>query len=956
MSFKLIWPRMTMMNVSSYQPLQHSVLNERLSSMEASVSDDFGRCLGIRREMKAVRGPSHRKTHVILWSWSVVSYLCVYVLSLSSANATPALDADQSWGRGAHLSLINPALTIDPTSSLNLSYDLNTPSLDAIQELGTSGAGLDLGHEVHLGWSIPKRYALTLGFSHQPLWSSRQQSLKANRWWSLSQALKVGRLNIGLTLLKAPDEKLLWISGMTVAITPWLITSLTMQDLSDTAITDGELALGVGIKPTSATQLGVTLTPAKGGGALDLRGQWTLWRGLALELGWVGIEGSGYESGRATTWGLLRSPSIRTTGVTTTQQSSLWRFGLSWRGPWGWRAESAASRHSSAQVALRLRSRTPTDYHSPRRNRVFIVNASNPQELSSSPQVMSTSFSSSPFLNILRNLDAIQRQSPDEVEAVVIVLGGQVGWAQAEELREAINALRVSNHLVFAYLPRVNLKNYLIAASCDAIWVSPTAEVALHGLLVERFYLREIFDRLEVTPEVVTAGEYKSAPEVFTRRAPSPEAEEVDQRLLDARFATLVNGVAYRAQQQAWSQEPSPALTRGKRLIALRKLRENEPPTAKERARAISWLKEGPYSAASALKRGLVDRIVSPVDLETTLSKSFPHAKLTAARLPVPTVDWAPDPQIAVIHAIGQIGAGIKAPGKREPMISAARYLPLIKRAMFDPWIRGVVLRVDSPGGVITDADLLWVELRKLAQRKPLAVSMGNVAASGGYYIAAPAHKIFASQSTITGSIGVFVGKLDLSGFLERWGIQVHRMKRGEGGEVQSFLTPWSEQTQSRVKREIEQVYQLFLKRITTARSALSHEQLLPLAGGRVWTGEEALERDLIDVEGGLLDAIKWVTAEARLTHRKHRLISLTPRERSLLSVALGALGLSTFTSAMSSEVAFDIDTLLETQHALFTAHGVLELIIREIPSATRAAVQLMLLAPQQPLALDPRF
>ena len=948
-----------MMNTASYHHLQDSKLSRSIPVSDVSVSGEVSRFTSRKRQHIEMKSEPQIKTWQMLW---ILSGLALMVTMPCEVHATPALDADQNWGRGAHLSLINPALTIESVSSWGLSYDLSLPPLELLKDTGSSAsADARWGHEVHLGWSIPKRYALTLGFAQQPRGGGSSQGVQAMGWWSISQALQVDALSMGFSFVHTPDKRLLWISGVSAALTPWLTTSLTLQDLGDLETDDGEISIGFGLKPTSSTQLGVTFTPAQGGGALDLRGQWSVWRGLALELGWFGSEGSGYYAGRASSWGLMRAPQVWTRGSMDPGPTSLWRFGLSWRGPWGWRLESAASQQSSAQASIRWRDRTPTLHQSPTRSRVLIVNASNPQELTVSPRVLGASRTSSPFLKTLRILASIAEQPSEEVEAVVVVLGGQPGWAQAEELREAINELRVRNHLVFAYLPRVNLKSYLIAASCDAIWVSPTAEIALHGLLVERFYLREIFERLEVTPEVVTAGEYKSAPEIFTRRGPSPEAEEVDQRLLDARFTTLVTGVAYRAQQQAWSQEPSPALTRGKRLIALRRLKENEPPTAKERARAISWLKEGPYSAASALKRGLVDRIVSPVELEVALGKSFPRAQLVAARLPILEPGWTPHPQIAVIHAIGQIGAGLSAPGKREPKINATRYLPLIKRAIFDPKIRGVVLRIDSPGGVITDADLLWVELVKLAKRKPLAVSMGNVAASGGYYIAAPAHKIFASQSTLTGSIGVFAGKLDLSGFLERWGIQIQRMERGEGGEVQSFLTPWSTQTQSRVKREIEQVYDLFLRRITTARSALNREQLLPIAGGRVWTGEEALERDLIDVEGGLLDAIKWVTAEAELAHREHRVISLTPRERSLLSLALGALGLA---SGSDRRLGIDLNTLEASstlnskviEGAHLASGQLIDLIIQELPSAARAATQFMLMSPLRPLALDPRL
>ena len=173
-----------------------------------------------------------------------------------------------------------------------------------------------------------------------------------------------------------------------------------------------------------------------------------------------------------------------------------------------------------------------------------------------------------------------------------------------------------------------------------------------------------------------------------------------------------------------------------------------------------------------------------------------------------------------------------------------------------DSKVKAVVLRVESPGGSITAADAMWRSLVRLAAVKPLIVSMGDVAASGGYYVAAPGRLIFASPETITGSIGVFYGKFDLSGLYEGLGVHKELYLRGARSAVMSDVHPWSDKERATVQKNVDALYELFLERVASGRQHLSKKQVRPLAGGRVWTGNQAQSCGLVDRHGGFLEAI----------------------------------------------------------------------------------------------------
>ncbi len=877
-----------------------------------------------------------------LWPALVQSFLLAYICAYSlPASATPPIDADALWGQGAQLSLVNPAHLSPNYGRFNVNYDLLIPELNQILDpQNPNSASPSWGHEFSLGVNLGQRYTLAssyLSLPYQTQESSTSIFDSRLKLWSLAQAFKLSdRLSIGLSYLNHSDQK--WLGGISYGLSSWLLASATLGGLDQKALQHGLLSFGLGLKPSERFSLGIQARPFTGGGRLELSSQIRLWRGLHVELVAQANQGTPTEN---LTNPLLIYQNISPYNPANDQLS--FRFALAWRGLSTWRIESGTNPQTPARLSLRFESQSSPQFKLNSTKKLIMLNARDSRELSYKSSLFSSAQAHSPFFNTLRKLEEIQADPAAQV--VFLLLGGPMAYAQAEELSASIKALRLKGLIVYAYLPQANLANYLVAASCDIIWASPTVELAITGLLSERMYFKNLLDRLNIVPEVITVGDYKSAPEIFLRSEPSKEAAEVDANLLDARFANLITMLAQRAQQQRWAKEPSPSMSKGKRLIALRKLKDKEPLSREDKALAITWLNEGPYGAKHAYDKGLIDKVVSPSELEERIKKTHPNLKLEFKELYQPAKTWAPRPQIAVIHASGEIGSGLGL-GKSDTGITASAYVPLIKRLTYDPLVKGAVLRIDSPGGAVSDADAIWQALKDFAKRKPLAVSMGSVAASGGYYIAAPGHMIFANANTLTGSIGVFAGKVDLSNLLENYGINIHRQSRGNAIS-RSLFSPWSDQAKQSLQKELDSIYDLFLTRISSVRKSLDREKLLPLAAGRVWTGEEAKVNGLVDVQGGLVDALKWVSVEADLAHQDYEIRSYAPPKNALINQVLGALGLSSQTTV---SIASNRSDFTQPSSQLWWA------LFSELPLSIRFILQNMMLSPNQALAIDPRL
>lgn len=433
-----------------------------------------------------------------------------------------------------------------------------------------------------------------------------------------------------------------------------------------------------------------------------------------------------------------------------------------------------------------------------------------------------------PFLDLLRDLQAAAHD--DDIQAVLLGLTDlDAGWGQAEELRRAITAVRATGKLVYAYIPVVNTKGYFVASAADKIFTAPAGGLLLTGIRADFLYLGNLFSRLGVRAQFVAIGDYKTAPETFTREGPSDAAREMENWLLDDLYGRLVAAMA---------------VSRGKSSEAFAKL-----------------IDAGPYTAEAALKVGLVDGVLHYDEFEGVFRQTLgasPRFIDASTAFERREGRWGKPARVAVLYVVGTITDGESVSNLLTGSVStgADTFVQSVRAIREDHSVAGVVLRIDSPGGSVTASDVMWRELRLLAAEKPMVVSMGDVAASGGYYVAAIGAPIFATPETITGSIGIFTGKFDLSGLFGLLGVHREGFERGAHAGLLSEMKPWSDSELAVVQEGMETLYQLFLRRIVESRPTLTTEAVDAVGRGRVFTGGQAMVKNLVDVDGGLLDAI----------------------------------------------------------------------------------------------------
>jgi protease-4 len=464
------------------------------------------------------------------------------------------------------------------------------------------------------------------------------------------------------------------------------------------------------------------------------------------------------------------------------------------------------------------------------------------------------------FVSALRSL-----RRDRSVAAVLLRLGGEPGWAIAEELRDAIAELRRAGKPVITYLFAVGAGPYYVALASSRILLLPGGGLRFAGLHSTQILLKQALDRLGIRAEILRHAEYKTAPEPLLNTTPSREALEVREALLGD-----ISGRFHRAL----------ATRPGIRTV--------------ERARAV--LDQGPFTPAEALSLGLVDRLVEPDQAQGDVWKHLGQA-YPVERLPVTAahpVTWGLPPAVAVIRVEGDI---VEGESQTIPLINrrtagARTLLAALDAAARSPRIKAVVLRVDSGGGSALASEVLHRAIERLARGKPVYASLGNVAASGGYFVAAPAREIFAEPSTLTGSIGIFAGKVDLSGLLAKIGVTTSTGKRGLRADAESPWRPYTDEERRVLTAKLRYYYERFLDAVARGRKGLgTRERVHAVARGRLWTGDQARQRGLVDRIGGLADALDAARRAAGLREGDgHEVVVLPGPEPGIVGRALRAL------------------------------------------------------------------
>jgi len=432
----------------------------------------------------------------------------------------------------------------------------------------------------------------------------------------------------------------------------------------------------------------------------------------------------------------------------------------------------------------------------------------------------------------------------------------QAGFASLEEIRESLLDFRKSGKWVVAYTEVLSEGAYYLATAADKIYLNPEGDVEFNGLTVEVTFFKRLFDKLEIRPEIFRVGEFKSAVEPFLLDKMSPE-----NRL---QLTELTNSI-YDQMLQRISEA---------RNIPREKLEEISDKMLIRNARL-------------AKEYGLIDELYYKDEFTTELrtrlglkgEEKVSFVKYGRYRDSFTTSSSSAN-EIAVIVAEGTITPGDSE--GQEGVIGADTFVETIRKAREDDDIKAIVLRINSPGGEFRSSDMMWREVRLAQEAKPVIASMSDYAASGGYYLAMGCDTIVAQPHTITGSIGIFGMMFDMSGFLgNKLGVTFDEVKTGEFGEMYTVTRPLTEAEKSFWQRNLDEHYETFTGKAAEGRG-ISKDEIKKVASGRVWTGAQAKERNLVDVTGGFNDAVR-IAAEAAGVGTDYKL-KFYPKKRSFIT------------------------------------------------------------------------
>ncbi|MCU0275375.1 MAG: signal peptide peptidase SppA [Acidobacteria bacterium] len=434
------------------------------------------------------------------------------------------------------------------------------------------------------------------------------------------------------------------------------------------------------------------------------------------------------------------------------------------------------------------------------------------------------------------------------------------GFAKIEEIGRLLKRFAASKKPLAAIVVDGGLKEYYLASFADKVIMFRGGMLSVSGIGAEALFMKNTLSKLGVQADIIHIGDYKTAPNTFTEERMTPAHRESTQALLDDLYQAVIEGIAANRKLDP---------------LAVRKV-----------------LDRSPLPAEEYLKAGMLDSIACEDDLFKLMPKTLPEVEFRTyakTRAPLP---FSGSKKIAVIFASGEINMGRSGGDSLfgGDILGADTLAGQLRSARNNSAVKAVVLRVDSPGGSAVASDVILREAELLAQKKPLVVSMSDVAASGGYWIALAAHKIFAAPQTITGSIGVFSGKFVLKGFYDKIGVTKEIVTTSEYAAMYSDYKPFSANERRKVLAEMEQIYAAFLKKVAANRK-LRVADVEPIARGRVWSGRSALKLRLVDGLGGLSAALDEARKLARIPQNERFGVRVYPQKKSFFEMIFDLTG-----------------------------------------------------------------
>ena len=456
----------------------------------------------------------------------------------------------------------------------------------------------------------------------------------------------------------------------------------------------------------------------------------------------------------------------------------------------------------------------------------------------------------------------------DRVRGLVVKVGGSGhGAATAQEIRDAITAFRSSGKPAVCWSEAfgeagVGTGGYYVATACDEIWLQPSGDLVLTGLFAETPFLQGTLQKLGVQPQFLVRKEFKNAPNTFLEQDYTAPHREALQQILVGITDRIAADVG-----------------------AARKL---------DPARVKQLMAEGPFDAQTAKQHGLVDRVGYRDEVMAALQQKHGDAELLylARYAERAGPAYAAGRPVALVVGAGAI---LRGPSQIDPLsgdrtLGASTMAGAIRAAVEDQ-VAAIVLRVNSPGGSYVGSDVVWREVRRAREKGvPVVVSMGDYAASGGYFVSMAADAIVAQPSTLTGSIGVYAGKFVLTGLLEKAGANLSLLSTTDNAEMYSSDRPWTGAGLAKMDAQMDRVYRDFVQKAADGRKK-TFDELEAVARGRVWTGADAKERGLVDELGGLMTAVRLARAKAGLADGEAIELRRYPREKTRLEQLMALTG-----------------------------------------------------------------
>ena len=476
------------------------------------------------------------------------------------------------------------------------------------------------------------------------------------------------------------------------------------------------------------------------------------------------------------------------------------------------------------------------------------------------PEVLPDVILGTDELTVRAYVELIRKAKGDSRIAGILLRPGGINspfWAKLQEIRSAIEDFKTSGKYVHAWLEYAGDREYYLASVADRVYLLPSASLDLTGVATYEIFLRGTFDWIGTYPDFLHVGDYKTAVNTYLEKTYTPAHKEMSESLNRSQYDHLVRSIANSRK--------------------------------KPEAEVQALIDQGPFQPEDALRVGLIDEVAYEDELDDLVDDLRDADYVDAedyARVSWEATGVRPRSKIAIIHATGVINSGSSGfDPVNGAVIGADSLVESIREARADRSIRAIVLRVDSPGGSSTASDVIWRELSiSRENQRPVIVSMSDLAASGGYYIALGGDAIVAQPGTLTGSIGVYTGKFVTTGSLDKLGANIESTSDGKHAEIYSPDRRFTPEERAKIQESMQLVYDQFIERTAAARH-MPPEKVDEVAQGRVWTGEQARQIGLVDDIGGLYKAIDLAKQRARLAADEEVQFVVYPKRRSVYEV-----------------------------------------------------------------------